>query len=134
VAVHGIGAHPDDTWCKNIAPDGQDKQYVNWLESEEMLPSIAPQARIMRYGYESQWFGDSSSSTVRLRASTIADQLLHELNFEREASSVLASAKCVCKYMGANRVFCTQDFPYRPLIFIAHCFGGLVVLKVCRRL
>jgi hypothetical protein len=37
-----------------------------------MLPSIAPQARIMRYGYESQWFGDNSSSTVRLRASTIA--------------------------------------------------------------
>ncbi|KAG9657518.1 hypothetical protein KCV03_g10181, partial [Aureobasidium melanogenum] len=109
VAVHGIGAHPDNTWCKNVAPDGQDKQYVNWLENEEMLPSIAPQARIMRYGYESQWFGDNKSSTVRLRASTIADQLLHELNFERE------------------------DFPHRPLIFVAHCFGGLVVLKALRQ-
>lgn len=25
-----------------------------------------------------------------------------------------------------------QEFPFRPLIFIAHCFGGLVVLKVGR--
>jgi hypothetical protein len=23
-----------------------------------------------------------------------------------------------------------KEFPLRPLIFIAHCFGGLVVLKV----
>ncbi len=23
-----------------------------------------------------------------------------------------------------------QDDPLRPLIFIAHCFGGLVILKV----
>lgn len=130
MTVHGIGAHPDDTWCKNIAPDDQDKQYVNWLESEEMLPSIAPQARIMRYGYESQWFGDNKSSTVRLRASTIADQLLHELNFEREASSAPPSAKYVCRSMCVNKAFCIQDFPCRPLIFIAHCFGGLVVLKV----
>jgi hypothetical protein len=89
VAVHGIGAHPDDTWCKNIALDAGDKQYVNWLETKEMLPKIVPQARIMRYGYESQWFGDNESSTVRLRASIIADQLLHELDSEREASSAL---------------------------------------------
>lgn len=102
MAVHGIGAHPDNTWCKNVAPDGQDKQYVNWLENEEMLPSIAPQARIMRYGYESQWFGDNKSSTVRLRASTIADQLLHELNFEREVRAAPALAKCVYRFTRAD--------------------------------
>jgi len=71
-----------------------------------MLPSIAPQARIMRYGYESQWFGDNKNSTVRLRASTIADQLLHELKFEREASSAPPFAEFVCRSMCANEASC----------------------------
>lgn len=48
-----------------------------------MLPFDVPNARIMRYGYESQWFGDDKVDTVRLKASTVAQQLLQELKFER---------------------------------------------------
>ncbi|KAE9966187.1 hypothetical protein EG328_009103 [Venturia inaequalis] len=87
VAIHGIGAHPDDTWSKNIGSDVK-PQYVNWLQQPEMLPATVPNARIMRYEYESQWFGDDTVDT---------------------------------------------EFPYRPLIFIAHCFGGLIVLKALRQ-
>lgn len=47
-----------------------------------------PNARIMRYGYESQWFGDDKVDTVRLKASTVAQQLLQELNSEREAGTL----------------------------------------------
>lgn len=64
----------------------------------------------------------------------IADQLLHELNFESEASLAQAIARCVYRSTGTNEARCIQDFPYHPLIFIAYCFGGLVVLQVCRRL
>ncbi|OCK73868.1 hypothetical protein K432DRAFT_472063, partial [Lepidopterella palustris CBS 459.81] len=108
VAVHGIGAHPDDTWSKNVGSP-EEPQYVNWLQDPGMLPSTVPNARILRYGYESQWFGDDTVDRVRLKASTIAVQLLLELHVERE------------------------EFPYRPLIFVAHCFGGLVVLKALRQ-
>lgn len=109
IAIHGIGAHPDDTWCKNVNTNGEAQpRYVNWLEDTEMLPFVVPNARIMRYGYESQWFGDDTVNTVRLDPSAIAEQLLEELNFER------------------------KEFPSRPVIFIAHCFGGLVVLKALR--
>ncbi|RYO95235.1 hypothetical protein DL764_007720 [Monosporascus ibericus] len=39
VAVHGMGAHPDDTWCKKV--DGDDGPvYVNWLEHERFLRAV----------------------------------------------------------------------------------------------
>ncbi|KAI9666161.1 MAG: hypothetical protein M1821_004096 [Bathelium mastoideum] len=93
VAIHGLGAHPDDTWSKNGA---------NWLSDQEMLPAVIPEARILRYGYESAWFGPDA---MRQRVSTVAKRLLLTLRRKR------------------------KDCPFRPLIFIAHCFGGLVVLK-----
>lgn len=101
VAVHGIGAHPDDSWCKNIGT-ADNPRWVNWLIDESMLPAVAPQARIMRYGYQSQWFGEGA---MRQKASTVAQRLLLALRRRR------------------------QGIPFRPLLFVAHCFGGLVVLK-----
>ncbi|KAF2734984.1 hypothetical protein EJ04DRAFT_512132 [Polyplosphaeria fusca] len=101
LAIHGIGAHPDDTWCKNVGT-AESPQRVNWLEADYMLPAVAPNARIMRYGYQSQWFGEGA---VRQKVSTVAHRLLMALHQRRE------------------------KYPFRPLLFIAHCFGGLVVLK-----
>ncbi|EUC40594.1 hypothetical protein COCMIDRAFT_41092 [Bipolaris oryzae ATCC 44560] len=101
VAVHGIGAHPDDSWCKN-AGTAEEPQWCNWLTKDDMLPAVAPNARIMRYGYESQWFGQEA---MQHGVSTVAEQLLRALKQQR------------------------KDVPFRPLVFIAHCFGGLVVIK-----
>jgi len=67
-----------------------------------MLPAVAPDARIMRYGYQSHWFGEGA---MRQNASTVAQRLLVALRRKR------------------------KECAFRPLIFIAHCFGGLVVLK-----
>jgi len=72
VAIHGIGAHPDDTWCKKVNTSGTSR-YVNWLSDPKMLPSVTPNARILRYGYESEWFGDNA---IRQKASTVAERLL----------------------------------------------------------
>ncbi|KAH8726768.1 hypothetical protein GQ44DRAFT_158670 [Phaeosphaeriaceae sp. PMI808] len=99
VAIHGLGAHPDDTWSRRR---NGESEYVNWLSDPRMLPQAVPNARIMRYGYESGWFGKQQ---IKSRTSTVAKRLLIALRRERKASTK------------------------RPLIFIAHCFGGLVVLK-----
>ncbi|KAF2023966.1 hypothetical protein EK21DRAFT_15121, partial [Setomelanomma holmii] len=101
VAVHGIGALPDDSWCKNVSK-AENPRWVNWLDAEDMLPAVAPHARIMHYGYQSQWFGEGA---MRQKASTVAQRLLLALRRRRE------------------------DCPLPPLLFIAHCFGGQVVLK-----
>ena len=101
VAIHGIGAHPDDSWCKNVGSK-ENPCWVNWLNDETMLPAVAPHTRIMRYGYRSQWFGERA---IQQKVSTIAQRLLLALKRVR------------------------VEYPIRPLVFIAHCFGGLVVLK-----
>ncbi|KAF2801232.1 hypothetical protein K505DRAFT_381015, partial [Melanomma pulvis-pyrius CBS 109.77] len=101
VAIHGLGSHPDDSWCKN-AGTRETPRWVNWLEDESMLPAVAPNARIMRYGYQSQWFGKEA---MHQSVSTVAERLLRTLKRRR------------------------KDARFRPLLFIAHCFGGLVVLK-----
>lgn len=48
-----------------------------------MLPSVVPNARILRYGYESQWFGDNA---VRQKVATVATRFLEALILERELS------------------------------------------------
>ncbi|KAI9782854.1 MAG: hypothetical protein M1816_001674 [Peltula sp. TS41687] len=101
VAIHGIGAHPDKTWCKKVG-----EQYVNWLADRNMLPAAVSNTRIMRYGYESKWFGEN---VIRQTVSDLAPRLLRSLIRKR------------------------KECPLRPLVFIAHGFGGLVVLKALEK-
>ena len=61
--------------------EGTGQRYINWLSDPDMLPAVVPRARIMRYGYESQWFGDN---TIRQRVSTVADRLLRSLQRRRK--------------------------------------------------
>jgi hypothetical protein len=81
IAVHGMGAHPDDTWCKGVGT-GNDK--VNWLQDADMLPAAVPNSRIMRYGYHSRWFGEDA---IKTKASSISQQLLFDLKLKRGVSS-----------------------------------------------
>ncbi|THZ12391.1 hypothetical protein D6C91_08531 [Aureobasidium pullulans] len=81
VAIHGLGAHPDDTWCKNIGTP-ESPQWVNWLKEPDMLPSTASNVRIMRYGYESAWFG---SDAIKQSTTDAAEEFLDDLKGLREA-------------------------------------------------
>jgi hypothetical protein len=75
IAVHGMGAHPDHTWCRQT--DGDDGPvFVNWLEDPQFLPAVVPRARIMRYGYNSRWFGEDA---IKTKMSDISQTFLFEL-------------------------------------------------------
>jgi hypothetical protein len=50
--------------------------YINWLADERLLPALAEEARIMRYGYKSTWFGKEQ---VQAQVSTVARRLLYAL-------------------------------------------------------
>ena len=81
MAIHGIGVHPDDGWRKKVDVGGSGEHYVNWLQAPHMLPAVVPGARIMRYGYQSQWFGEEAISQ---KASIVAHRLLLSLRRERK--------------------------------------------------
>ncbi len=90
VAVHGIGAHPDDTWCTDVNEDASSTtRSVNWLKDPEMLPSVMKDARIMRYGYHSQWFGRDA---LQQNASRIASGLLKSLKRNRKVIKLQSTA------------------------------------------
>lgn len=62
-----MGSHPEKTWEK----DG-----INWLKDEHMLPSQLPHAHIFRFACQSQWFG---SDAVNQRLRSMGDVLLASL-------------------------------------------------------
>ena len=93
VAIHGLGAHPDDSWCKN-AGTRESPRWVNWLEEESMLPAVAPNARIMQYGYQSQWFG---KETMGQSVSTVAERLLRALERTRKVRPVFSECCMAAK-------------------------------------
>ncbi|KAF2111135.1 hypothetical protein BDV96DRAFT_499788 [Lophiotrema nucula] len=95
VAVHGLGAIPNITWKERTSG-------IDWLSHDEMLPNAAPEARILRFGYDSLWMG---KTPIRTSLSTIAYKLLLSLSMIR-----------------------VEDL-HRPLIFVGHCFGGLVIQR-----
>jgi hypothetical protein len=86
VAIHGLGAHPDDSWCAN-AGTREDPRRVNWLDDESMLPAVAPNARIMRYGYQEM---------MQQSVSSVAERLLRALKRTRKVRAILSGVSGAC--------------------------------------
>jgi hypothetical protein len=53
---------------------------IDWLSDWRMLPAILPNARIMRYGYDSLGWGENGH---KQRAATVAEKLLQDLRLKR---------------------------------------------------
>ncbi|KAI1176507.1 hypothetical protein F4777DRAFT_546544 [Nemania sp. FL0916] len=105
VAIHGIGAHPDLTWIGR----GPHSETVHWLRDPKMLPKSVPNARIMRFGYQSGWWSPKENGEPKKTfVNDVAEMLLRELEFHRYNIT-------------------------RPIIFIAHSYGGLVLIHALRR-
>ncbi|KAH6678000.1 hypothetical protein B0J14DRAFT_635182 [Halenospora varia] len=99
IAVHGLGAHPNHAWV-----DKTTTPEVNWIKDDNMLPSIVPNSRIIGYGYDSKWFGERA---VKSGIQEMAKNLLFALKSDPER----------------------KKHPVRPIVFICHCLGGLIVEK-----
>ncbi len=70
VAIHGIGAHPLNTWAYW---NPETKATVNWLKDGDMLHQDLPQTRIMIFGYRSDWKG---TQALNVTVSEVAKRLL----------------------------------------------------------
>ncbi|KAI1159456.1 hypothetical protein F5B18DRAFT_677291 [Nemania serpens] len=98
VAVHGLGSDVDWSWVWR--DKNGHRPPVHWLKDANMLPRVVPHARIIAYNYESRWHADAP----RTRLELCGEDLVKSLHNFR------------------------TDAPERPILFIAHSLGGLVVL------
>ena len=68
MAVHGLAAHPVETW---VAKEGK------WNGLQHQLVRIIPGARVWTFGYDSTWCEDKS---VDPRLSEVASKLLDAID------------------------------------------------------
>jgi len=94
IAVPGLGSDMTHTWMS--------KTGVHWLKDDNMLQKVVPNARILVFGYRSQWVGRDA---VQTRISAVSDDLLHAIKVDRGKSNK------------------------RPILFVGHSLGGLVIAK-----
>ncbi|KAK0665939.1 hypothetical protein QBC41DRAFT_399327 [Cercophora samala] len=101
VLVHGVNGDPVKTWeSKNTATD-QDRELGDTvLWPQHLLPTQFPGARVFSFGYNGDIYHNDSSAGIR----DLAKTLLSSLSIQPQSSD-----------------------PTRPIIFIAHCLGGLIV-------
>ncbi|KFA71332.1 hypothetical protein S40288_09108 [Stachybotrys chartarum IBT 40288] len=100
IAVPGLGADPSRSF-------GSETSDFNWLKDpKDGIPDTIPGARVLLYHYDSRWLGSDAKQ-----------QTLYNV-----ASLLLAS-------LAEHRKNEDLNEPTRPIVFLAHSMGGLVVAK-----
>jgi pimeloyl-ACP methyl ester carboxylesterase len=101
IFVHGLGGNATTTWCWN-----RDPKYFwpSWLANEENLSSY----RVFTFGYDSNF----ARTDANLNIIDFAKDLLFQM----------------LTFSGGSRKRC-RPIGGRPIIFVCHSMGGLVVKK-----
>jgi len=126
VFVHGLGGHPKDTWSTTAAKGKQKVGFFSRTRSREsdagsadgdggmvfwpsdLLPQTIKNARIMTYGYDSD--------------PLVVWSAVNRTNIFHHAKDLLIA-------LTAQR----RDNPSRPIIFVAHSLGGILVKDVLKQ-
>jgi hypothetical protein len=114
VFVHGLCGHRKNTWAK----DG-----VCW--PEELLPKepALSRVRILTFGYDANVVGPMGRASLNsLFEHSLS--LLNELSRERGRDAVS------CYNFHKSYQIINEFQRDRPIIFVAHCLGGLLVKDV----
>ncbi len=103
VAVHGILEFNPNEAW--IATDSEGLHPISWLTDQTMLPKYLPNIRVLQFTYATPTSQDSLKSHLSKTSQSLADLLI-------------------------QNVSTTSN---RPIIFVAHGYGGLIVLKTLSR-
>lgn len=118
VFVHGLQGHPRKTWQSSVTPplhtsgrnpfkrwrdQPRDKEGAGVFWPADLVPQDFPKLRVLTYGYDSKVTGYYASSRGKNGIFDHGNSLLNALNRER------------------------KNLSNRPIIFVAHSLGGLVV-------
>lgn len=102
IAIHGLDTKSPDTWEFKTPLGGK----VNWLKDGHMLPAEVTNVRIFTCDWPAQMFEtiDSEQDTI-----------------EELARLLLAAIR--------ERAHQAQEDGNRPILFIASCLGGIILMK-----
>ncbi|CEI39890.1 unnamed protein product [Fusarium venenatum] len=98
VAVHSLDGLGSNVDGPWTWSSGQPKEPVHWLRDSNMLRRKIPTARIMTFNYDSTWITNAPQTRVELHGEDLI-RSLHNIRQDKQ----------------------------RPVVFVAHGFGGLVV-------
>ncbi|KAI0438194.1 hypothetical protein F4803DRAFT_555268 [Xylaria telfairii] len=105
IAIHGLNTNPERSFVAHETEGDKNSRPVHWLRSKEMLPAKLGEipARIFTYTWNSATFDNASDDYFHQHAEA----------FLREIESTRNDTKT----------------RHVPIVFIASCFGGLVLAK-----
>lgn len=112
--MHGLNGHRDKTWTANNG--------IQWLR--DLLPDDIPRARILCWGYDANTH--SGSPVSRQYLYDHARNLISDLCRKRKLSSV----GDIRNYQHSDGYADENQSMERPIIFVAHSLGGIVVKSV----
>lgn len=99
ICIHDLGGHRERTW--ETTKESSTEQSVLW--PRDLLPRCIPHARVMTFGY------DSEVPSVRY--------LMQRIMYSK--------SKIMLSHLKEARN--TKEATHRPIIFLAHGLGGLIV-------
>ncbi|KAI9786679.1 MAG: hypothetical protein M1839_006230 [Geoglossum umbratile] len=102
IAVQGLASAYERTWTKKA----EDGTKVMWLK--DLLPEDLPCARILTFEYNSNWIENPANVDLEQCAHDLLQAIIWDRSHRGE--------KRMCKTMSR-----------RPLIFVGHSYGGLVI-------
>ena len=122
VFVHGLTGNRESTWTHK-------KTKTFW--PQKLLPQDLPSARILTFGYDAdivEAINPASSNTLRDHGNSLAN----DLALRRMKSRTVGENACIFGSSSLAKAEISQN--QRPLIFVAHSLGGLVVEQVYPRI